>query len=435
MTRARRRLEMLGPERVAPGLERIRALLRGLDNPQQAYPTAIVAGTNGKGSTVAMLASIGRAAGIRVGCYTSPHLVGIEERFQIDGYLISPDGFEAHLDLVLSTADRLLSSGVLHEQPTYFEILTAVAFRYFADARVDLAVLEVGLGGRLDATNVTCPRVALITPIAVDHADWLGSELHKIADEKFAVVPEAGMAVIAPQPSEVMEVIRQRARERRITLLETDSYALEVRHADDRLRCTFDLDGRLRSYRGLQLALPGRHQVDNARCAILASEALDRRRMRIAADAIWAGLRKATVPGRCQWIEGPPRALFDGAHNPAAAQALARYLAELREGGAFARLHLVFGALSDKDLHGMAAPLFAQADTLVTTRPTSARGASAQQALAAGTPPATHAAIEDPELALALALEWTRPDDLICVTGSLFLVGSLSPLLGSSETS
>ncbi len=435
MTQARRRLEMLGPERMAPGLERIRALLRGLDSPQQAYPTAIVAGTNGKGSTVAMLASIGRAAGIRVGCYTSPHLVGLEERFQVDGHLISPEGFETHLDLVLSTADRLLSSGVLHEQPTYFEILTAVAFRYFAEARVDLAVLEVGLGGRLDATNVTCPRVALITPIAVDHADWLGSELHKIADEKFAVVPEAGMAVIAPQPAEVMEVIRQRARERRITLLETDSYALEVRHADDRLRCTFDLDGRLRSYRGLKLALPGRHQVDNARCAILASEALDRRRMRIAADAIWAGLREATVPGRCEWIEGPPRALFDGAHNPAAAQALARYLTELREGGAFARLHLVFGALSDKDLHGMAAPLFAQADTLVTTRPTSARGASAQQALAAGTPPATHAAIEDPELALALAMEWTRPDDLICVTGSLFLVGSLSPLLGSSEPS
>lgn len=432
---ARGRLEALGAERITPGLERIRALLKRLGNPQQAYPTAIIAGTNGKGSTAAMLASIGRAAGVRVGCYTSPHLTGLEERFQVDGRLISPEELDTHLDLVLSSAEGLVSGGVLNERPTYFEILTAVAFRYFAQARVDLAVLEVGLGGRLDATNVTCPRVAIITPIAIDHVDWLGTEIHEIADEKFAVVPEAGVAVIAPQPAEVMDIIHRRARERRITLLETDQYVLQMRHADDRLRFTFDLDGRLHSYRGLELALPGRHQADNARCAILAAEALDQHRMRIPSAAVWAGLRKATLPGRCQWIEGPPRALLDGAHNPAAAQELARYLAELRENGAFSRLHLVFGALNDKDLPGMAAPLFAQADTLVTTRPPSPRGASPQRALAAATAPATQAAIEDPELALALAIERTQPGDLICVTGSLFLVGGLSPVLGSLKPS
>ena len=425
----RGRLERLGPERITPGLARIRALLADLGDPHLSFPSAIVAGTNGKGSTVAMLASIGRRAGLRVGCYTSPHVAALEERFQIDGYPISAEGFETHLDVVLSAADRLTAKGTIAEPPSYFEILTAVAFRYFAEARIELAVLEVGLGGRLDATNVTTPRVAVITQIALDHADWLGDDLRGIADEKFAVAPAAGIAVVAPQEPEVMALIRDRAAARRITLLEAEHYPVRERSADERLRYTVDVDGRLRSYRGMEIALPGHHQIDNARCALLAAEALDRRRMRIGSDAVWAGLRTVSLPARCQWFDGPPRALLDGAHNPAAAAVLAAYLAAMSSAGTFEKLHMVFGALRDKDVAGIAVTLYPQADTLVTTRPPSGRAASGQEALAAGTPPTIHEAIEDPERALARAMQLAGPRDLICVTGSLYLLGHLAPLL------
>lgn len=425
----RQRLERLDSDIVTPGLGRITTLLRGLGDPHLRYPSTIVAGTNGKGSVVAMLGTIGRVAGVRVGTYTSPHVRALEERFQIDGHPISGTGLDAHLDEVLTTAERLLGRGALDGHPSYFEILTAAAFRYFAEARVDLAVLEVGLGGRLDATHVTMPRVAVITPISIDHTDWLGHDLATIADEKFAVVPESGIAVIAPQAPVVLERIRQRASERNITLLETEQYSLSLRTTDERLRHTFDLDGWKRFYRGMEVALPGRHQVDNARCAILACEVLDRHRMRIGADAIWSGLRKVDLPGRCQWVTGPPRAVLDGAHNPAGAESLASYLSGLRSAGSFESLHMVFGALKDKDLAGMAAPLFAQADTLVTTTPRSARAANAADALAAATPPVLHEAVDDPEAALSVAMQHAGPADLICVTGSLYLLGQLAPLL------
>jgi dihydrofolate synthase/folylpolyglutamate synthase len=428
------RLEGLSPDRITPGLGRIRALLARLGDPQHAFPTAIVAGSNGKGSSVAMLARIARAAGIRTGCYTSPHLVRLQERFQVDGHPISREGLEAHLDAVLAAADALVTAGEVDHHPSYFEILTAVAFRYFAEARVELAVLEVGLGGRLDATNVTTPRVAIITPISLEHTDWLGHDIRRIAEEKFAVVPRSGIAVVAPQQAAVMEVIRRRAQDRRITLLEADTYPLSFRDTDERLRYAFDLDGRLRHYRGLQLSLPGRHQVENARAVILAAEALDRRRMRIASDAIWAGLRSTVLPGRCDWIDGEPPVLLDAAHNPAAAEQLASYLAALREAGAFERLHMVLGALRDKDLPGIAVTLFPQADSLFATVPPSSRAASAEELLGAGTPPARAEAISSPEAALARALEVSGPNDLICVTGSLYLLGRLRPLLDPADS-
>lgn len=428
------RLEGLSPDRITPGLDRIHALLARLGNPQHAFPTAIVAGTNGKGSCVAMLSRIARAAGIRTGCYTSPHLVRLQERFQVDGHPISREGLEGHLNAVLAAADALVSAGEVDHHPSYFEVLTAVAFRYFAEARVDLGVLEVGLGGRLDATNVTTPRVAIITPISLDHTDWLGDDIRQIAEEKFAVVPRSGVAVVAPQRPEVMEVIRRRAQDRRITLLEADAYPLQFRQADERLRYSFDLDGRLRHYRGLQMSLPGRHQVENARAVILAAEALDRRRMRIASDAIWAGLRSTRLPGRLDWIDGEPPVLLDGAHNPAGAEQLAAYLAALRDAGAFEQLHMVIGALRDKDLAGIALTLFPQADSLFATVPPSSRAATAEELLAAGSPPARAEAIASPEAALARALDVAGPRDLICITGSLYLLGRLRPLLDPADT-
>lgn len=423
-----RRLESLGPEKITPGLDRIRALLERLGEPHLAYPTAIVAGTNGKGSTVAMLGAIGRAAGIRVGCYTSPHVSGVEERFQVDGQPISTEGLERHLEAVLAVADRLRQDGSIAE-PSYFEVLTAAAFRYFAEARVDLAVLEVGLGGRLDATNVTSPRVAVITPIDRDHADWLGDDVGHIAAEKFAVVPPGGIAIVAPQQPEVTERIRSLARSRNATLLEAESYPLQLGAADSRLRFTFDLDGRLRNYRGMQMGLPGRHQVENARCAILAAEALDRRRMRIPSDTVWAGLRQARIVGRCHWIDGRPPVLLDAAHNPAAADRLAAYLDGLREKGSYRRLHLLIGMLEDKDLAGVTSALFPRAESIVATRPRAGRAAEPEAVLGAGGSPPAGEAIREPAAALARLLELAGDEDLICITGSLYLLGELRPLV------
>jgi len=412
---------------VRPGLSRIRALLEQLGNPQLAYPTAIVAGTNGKGSTVAMLAAIVRAAGLRVGAYTSPHLVDLEERFTVDGHPISRTGLEAHLDAVLTASQVMVDSGLLHEHPSYFETLTAVAFRYFAEARADVVVLEVGLGGRLDATNVTAPRVAVITPISLDHTDWLGDDIQTIALEKFAVVPSGGIAVVAPQEPTVMETIQELARERGITVIDSTQYPLDERGDDH----TVGLTGRLRNYGGLEIPLPGRHQLDNARCAILAAEALDRRRLRIGSDAIWAGLRRTALPGRCEWIEGKPAALLDGAHNPGAAKALARHLDTLREHDRFDRLHLVIGVLQDKDAEAIVSELFPRADTVTATRVPSSRSAAPEELLASA--PAVEGqprqAVDNPEAALAAAYDLAGENDLICLTGSLYLLGHLRPLV------
>ena len=312
----RQRLESIDSGRINPSLDRIHTLLDALGNPHLDYPTAIIAGTNGKGSVAAMLAAIGRAAGHRIGLYTSPHLTAVEERFQVGETPISVSGLDAQLGVVFAAIDQHLDN-----PPSYFEILTAVAFRYFSEAHVDLAVLEVGLGGRWDATNVTRPRVAVISSVAVDHQEYLGNDVQVIAAEKAAIIPLGGVVVTAPQGPSILEVIRRQAESAGATLWETESFPAVVRRTDTRLRHTIDCVGRLRDYVGLEVSLPGTHQVENAQCAILAAEALDRRRLRISSDAIWAGLRSTSWPGRCEWFEESPPIVLDAGHNPAAGTA------------------------------------------------------------------------------------------------------------------
>ncbi len=425
----RQRLESINAGQINPGLDRIRKLLEALGNPQLAYPTAIIGGTNGKGSVAAMLTAIGRAAGHRIGLYTSPHLTAVEERFQVDGTPISASGLDAQLGVVFAAVDKLVASKRLDSPPSYFEILTAVAFRYFAEARVELAVLEVGLGGRWDATNVTRPRVAVISSVAIDHQEYLGEDVRVIAAEKAAVIPPGGMAVTAPQGPAILEVIRRQAESVGATLWETESFPAVVRRTDAHLRYTIDCVGRLRDYVGLEVSLPGAHQVENAQCAILAAEALDRRRLRISSDAIWAGLRSTRWPGRCEWLEENPPILLDAAHNPAAAQALASYLWELRRRKAFDRLHLVFSTLADKDTEGIAKALYPLADHIVATRAPTERATAAQDLLAIGTSPSQRRAVDDPAEALAAARDAAAPEDLICVCGSTYLIGAVRPLL------
>ncbi len=425
----RRRLESLDPHSVQPGLERIRAMLEALGSPHLAYPTAVVCGTNGKGSAAAMLAAIGRAAGHRVGLYTSPHLSFLEERFQVDGSSISPVGLDTQLESVFAAADRILAEGRIGEFPSFFEILTAAAFSYFAEARVDLAVLEVGLGGRWDATNVTHPRVVVITSIALDHREYLGDDLPSIAAEKAAVVPRAGLAVTAPQDPAALEILRSHCREVEATLWESEQYPLVDRPGDERLHYSIDCVGRVRTYVGLDLALAGAHQVENARCALLAAEALDRHRLSISSDAIWAGLRSVHWPGRCEWLGEKPSILLDAAHNSEAATALASYLAELARRGTYDKLHLVIGVLADKDAEEMTQSLYPLADTLVATEPPSSRALPAAELLKASGLPVSHSSVPDPWSALEHALDDASADDLVCVAGSSYLVGALRPRL------
>ncbi len=425
----RERLDSIDPGAIKPGLDRIRAVLEALSNPHRSYPTAIISGTNGKGSVAAMLTAIGRAAGHRVGLYTSPHLSRVEERFQVDGAEISSSGLDVQLGVVFAAVDKLLADGRLAEHPSYFEILTAAALRYFAIARVELAVLEVGLGGRWDATNVTRPRVTVITSIALDHEEHLGDDLSTIAAEKAAVIPAGGVAVTAPQTPAVLDVIKRSATATGATLWDAGSFPCVVRRTDERLRHSFDCVGRLRDYIGLELSLPGEHQVENALCAMLAAEALDRRRLRISSDAIWAGLRSTEWPGRCEWLEEGPPVLLDAAHNPAAAQALAAYLWELRRRKAFDRLHLVFSTLAEKDTEGIAAALYPLADFLIATEAPTPRATATAELLELGTTPSQREAIADPAEALDRARQNAAPDDLICVSGSTYLLGAVRPLL------
>jgi dihydrofolate synthase/folylpolyglutamate synthase len=402
-------------------------MLDALGSPHLAYPTAVVCGTNGKGSVAAMLAAIGRAAGHCIGVYTSPHLSFLEERFQIDGSPIAPPRLDVHLGAVFDVADKLLSTRRIEEFPSYFEILTATAFRAFAEARVDLVILEVGLGGRWDATNVTRPRVVVITSIALDHSEYLGTDLAKIAAEKVAVVPQAGLAVTAPQDPSALDVLRQRCAGIGATLWESERYPIVYRPGDEKLHYSMDCVGRVRTYVGLDLALPGEHQVENARCALLAAEALDRHRLSISSDAIWAGLRSVRWPGRCEWLGADPPVLMDAAHNPEAAAALAAYIAELDSRDTYDKLHLVFGVLDDKDAQEMAHSLYPLADSLVTTEPPSSRALPAADLLQAGDPPASSRSVPDPWAALARTLEGAAPRDLVCVAGSSYLVGALRP--------
>jgi dihydrofolate synthase/folylpolyglutamate synthase len=425
----RRRLQSIDADHITPGLDRVRTLLEALGNPQMSYPTAIIGGTNGKGSVASMLSAIGLAAGHRIGLYTSPHLEAVEERFHVDRERISAGGLDAQLGIVFGAVDKLVADGRLEREPSYFEILTTAALRYFAEARVELAILEVGLGGRWDATNVTRPRVAVIAPVALDHQEYLGDDLLTIAAEKAAIIPPGGMAVTAAQAPGVLDVIRRHAESVGATLWESGSFPAVVRRTDGRLRHTIDSVGRLRDYVGLEIALPGAHQVENAQCAVLAAEALDRRRLRISSDAIWAGLRSARWPGRCEWLEESPPVVLDAAHNPAAAQALAAYLWELRRRKAFDRLHLVFGTLADKDSEGIAAALFPLADQLLATRPPSERATPIEQLMELGTTPTLRHAIAEPAGALAKARAAAAPEDLICVCGSTYLIGALRPLL------
>jgi len=421
------------------GLANTQRLLEALGNPHKHFSSVQIAGTNGKGSTAVMLDSICRAAGIRTGLFTSPHLISITERVSINGQQISRDDFACLTSRVKATAEELVPQGYLETLPTFFEHVTAIALLAFAEAKVELAILETGLGGRLDSTTAAGAEIVAITPIAMDHEEYLGDTLAKIAAEKAAIIRPEVTAVIAWQPPEALEVILEECERCRIeprlipdisTIFSLSSPHQSNAHNSQILPRATE-DGRIcvalrtshQHFECVCLGLRGGHQVTNAAVAVSLAEALRERGFEISAEALKCGIETATHPGRLEFWEGPPRMLFDGAHNPASAGVLRDFLDEFVK----EPITLIFGAMRDKALSEMAATLFPKASAVILTGLDNPRAASIET-LKAAVPrdfdqANVHQATSIKE-ALRIAREITAGNGLICVTGSLYLVGA-----------
>jgi len=413
------------------GLTNTETLLRALGDPQKQFPAVQIAGTNGKGSVAVMLDSICRAAGIRTGIYTSPHLVSITERISIDGNPISESDFARLTARVKQTAEELVKQGKLMALPTFFEHVTAIALLAFREARVELAILETGLGGRLDSTTAAKADIVAITPIAMDHEEYLGHSLAEIAAEKAAIIRPGVTAIVGRQEKAALDVISRRC----------ETVGVEPRVVYESSLCTASADGRCvvtlstsgNEYEKVQLGLRGRHQIVNASIVFGLTEALRETGFDITPEATINGLESAAHPGRLEIWDGKPRMLFDGAHNPAAAAALRDYLDEFVNGP----ITMVFGAMRDKALDKMTAILIPKADELILTSLDNPRAANIEMLIAAA--PATFDAsrvrrASSVQEALRLAKGVTPADGLICVTGSLYLVGAVQEILrGESQ--
>ncbi len=412
------------------GLTNTEKLLAALGEPQKAFPSVQIAGTNGKGSTAVVLSTIARAAGVHTGLYTSPHLVSITERVRVDSRELNREEFARLTTHVRATAERLVSEGVLPALPTFFEHVTAVALAAFREARVSLAILETGLGGRLDATTAARADVVAVTPVALDHQEYLGETLTEIAAEKAAIIRPDVAVVVAPQEAEALDVILKRCAECGVVPRMADAVAFEVTGADEtgRLRVTFETSED--RYANVRLALLGRHQIVNAQVAIALAETLRARGFPLTRAAVIEGLETASHAGRLELRHVAGRDfLFDGAHNAAGARALRDFLDEFVR----APVTLLFGAMRDKDLTEIANTLFPAAHRLILTRPANPR-AAAPETLARLVPRDFDSSritlAPDAAEAVSAAREQTPPAGIVCVTGSLYLVGEVQGLLG-----
>jgi dihydrofolate synthase/folylpolyglutamate synthase len=410
-------LDSLKGAGIRPGLAPVRRLLKRLGDPQDRYRSLLVGGTNGKGSIASSLASILQAAGYRVGLYTSPHLVDVRERIRVDGALISAGDLRSRVRRVRRAA---------REGVTYFEFVTAVAFDHFARCAVDLAILEVGMGGRLDATNVVRPELSIISNIALDHAEFLGPRLADIAREKAGIIRRGGVCITAARQATVLGVFEEACRRRRARLLRVGREIRVRSRRDGSLACK----GPGLSLDTLSLALRGPHQRENAACALGAVGVLRERGFDIGDEAVRRGLAGVRWEGRMEIVGGRPPVLLDGAHNAAGAAALAKALG----GFEYRRLILVLGILADKDWRGMLRRLAPLADRVIATRPPEER-ALPPEALAAeaGRWSRRVDIEEDPREAVGRALAEAGNSDLVCIAGSLYLVGAVRPLFIPSK--
>ncbi len=417
-------------------LAHMRRLAEALGNPQRKLQSVLVAGTNGKGSSAATLASIVQTAGYRTGLYTSPHLLRVNERIQINQEPISDAEFAVIYDRVEGCAQDLVERGELPWHPSFFEMLTAMAFEYFASAGVDLAVLEVGLGGRLDATNIVDPLISVITDIDFDHQNFLGNTLPEIAREKAGILRPKGTAILLPQHPVVNETLGKE-------IMDRDAHAVSaVKHmpamtpvADNEMnqsavaRNQFTLAVMKKEIK-VDFPLAGRHQLRNLALAITAAEELNRFGFHISAQDIEQGIHSTTWPARFQVIpaaDGFPEVVLDVAHNPAGAWALRSALSTFYEGRP---LTFIFGAMRDKAIGEIADIIFPLADRVIATHAENPRAASPQQIAELGAHTQTEIlqAKSVPE-ALERACALAGSKGVIVITGSIYIVGEALGIL------
>jgi dihydrofolate synthase / folylpolyglutamate synthase len=432
-------------------LAHMRVLLQALGNPERCFPSVLIAGTNGKGSTAATLASILRASGLKTGLYTSPHLLRINERIRINGEEIDDDDFASLHAGIDRAAEKLVENGELPWHPSFFEMMTAIAFQHFARQRVDLAVLEVGMGGRLDATNVVEPRVSVITDISLDHQKYLGNTLGEIAREKVGILRSGGVAIALPQQPEANDVIGNTILDLESRAMNAVPYVPPVSPASAQYLVPSTPNSGNGSaktatkyiYRyplavmGEQILvespLVGRHQLRNVALAIAASVELNQQGFdSITAKSIESGIRETRWPGRFQVIAAQaewPEMVIDVAHNPAGAWALRSALSERYEDRP---LIFVFGAMRDKAISEMTEILFPLAERVIATQPENPRAATAQEIQQAAIRTGVVVeAIEDVRQALERARLLAKPGTVIVVTGSIYLVGEVMRAIGA----
>lgn len=385
------------------GLESIRRLADSLGNPQNKFRSVLVAGTNGKGSVARILSNIMQAAGLRTGLYTSPHVISLEERFAVNGRPIDQAAFARHFTQVVSA----VGWAGLPQHPTYFETITAVAFLYFAEAGVEIAILEIGMGGRLDSTNIVDPELSIIMPVGLDHQKQLGQTIAEIAGEKAGIIHPGRPVLVAPQGLEASRVIENRAVQQGSRLILFDPATLRVDGSDEG-RYRFNLHGV-----HYQLGLFGRHQVSNAAIAVEAARSIEP--VRVSEQACRRGVQETEMPGRIERIARDPDVFLDGGHNRDAAAALVDFLGEHTA----PPRALVFGMMKDKDVDEVASilrPLFSAVYLTPIASPRSAPLEQLKQAFPEGI------VVDSPVEGIDRARQGAST---VVVAGSFYLVGEI----------
>jgi len=408
------------------GLGRIQKILGGLKDPQLAYPAVHVTGTNGKGSVCKMLSCILKEAGYRTGLYMSPHLEKFNERISVDGTEISDGELE---DIGARVKDLCEGMVVKGQQCTYFEATTAMAFEHFRKAGVDIAVIEVGLGGRLDATNVIDPLLSVITNISLEHTEVLGKTIEKIAAEKAGIIKPRRPVITGALDRKARDILQRTAAKNKAPfhLMQREVRRRPKSQTLEGQR--FGIYTDREAYRELFSPMLGDFQLDNASLAVLASEVLAESGLNIDAEHIRKGIARAKLPGRMEFIVGQPTILLDSAHNPDASRRVSEDVAGLRKAAGWDRVHLLFGILADKDLPNVLEPFLAQADTLTFTQPSTDRALEIGRAtdrvekMAERLGKGGVVFMREPDRALHTLLRKAGGKDLIIVTGSMYLVG------------
>lgn len=392
------------------GLRAISSVLSRLGHPQKSFKAVTISGTNGKGSTAAMIAAMLHKAGFCVGLYTSPHLIDVRERITVNGKKISRKDFDRTIACVRKKVVQPL---------TYFEFITAVAFEYFKTRKVDIAVLEVGLGGRLDATNVCRPLVSVITNIAFDHTAYLGRTLTSIAGEKAGIIKPHGLCITGAAQKKVLGLLREICLQRGASLYRLNHDFRLTRQKNGSLL----YEGVCGNVKNLTVSLQGEHQLANAALALAAVEICARKGFPVAETAIRAGLRDVRWEGRLEILHTNPLVLLDGAHNPAGIGALCR---SLKEDFSFRHLILVFGVLADKDYRKMLQKIVPLSRVIILAPLQAQRAASVaavgQTICSMGRMPVVSQSVHQ---ALELSLSLAGSRDLICATGSFYLAGEV----------